>query len=297
MRGKLRQPDATVLKENPLLNYCRQEPPPSGQADLPHPTWTVKSNKRSMILWFPRPEMNKSRPVFEIEAGNRCEWKLTILVWKKMEIISPLEKGYILDYLATETNLKIKTILREYMSLLDLPGGEEWLAAYRFLSQCPRPLQDRFHSGELSAELARYLEPLPVPIREPVIKGLAEEKLYFSVQQLRQLEEGVRRLKPAEQKQAGEQMTHLLKQDVAPKKLGQNLVKKVEKTAYPTLNQKWKEFKKDLEKLELDSRLSIQPPDNFEGDYLDFSFRCHRDENLRGIIDSLEKCEELFDHV
>lgn len=287
------------IESNPLLDSCRKfKSPAENSPDFSLPPWVQYSGGEFRLLWFPRGKsIDKKQSVFLVEDSEHNWRRLTLLVWQRLETISPLEKAFLLNYFLEETDISRQKVKRNYMELLELPGAEEWLEVYQFISDFPKPLQNRVQTGDFSPRLARHLLELPDQIRGLLVDLLSEQQLYLTVQQGRKLREALRRLPDAKLEKVQGRLETDPEESIDPRQRSSTLLEFVEELAYPRLQEYRRDFEATKEKLNLDPRLRITPPNNFEGDYLDFAFRCHRDESLSGLVDSLRKCEELFKHV
>ncbi|MGM0380728.1 MAG: hypothetical protein ACQEP7_01970 [bacterium] len=277
---------------NSLLQNSRFSQP---EEDPPELYWVFESGAKNYLLWQPKNEL----PV-EFEAATRStaeepRWKLTIQLWQRYRQISPLEKAFILKHI-TES-FADKNQQNKVAECLSIPRSDEWLDCYRRLTELDSSLQEEIHDGKISPKVFRYLFQLPRTIYEPLLKDLEEEKISFTLQQSRQLAEAFRRITKRSENRWAEIRKQAYDFSNQRRQRAEKLLELVRKWAYPRLTGKIAEFEEEKNRLNLWSGLAVDPPDNFEGDSLEFNFSCGDEGTLERAVNSLEKCRSLLKFV
>jgi hypothetical protein len=272
-----------------LLETCREstEPP-----EPPVPVWVRSGAERVQPIWMP-PGWDDGETVEALVLGetSRSDWSLTLSFWNRYGGLNPVEKGKVLRELSPEGSDRARLL-----DQLDLPGAQEVIRAHRELPDLPEPLRAQVASGDVSPRLFRYFFRIPDNLRPDLMDMLNRDHRIFSVQDTRQLAEALRRLSP-EKYESFLSAIEPPEEDVHAREIGQTVLEEARKRAYPELNQRRNEFERDLEALDLDGRIDVEHPSNFEGKYLEFSFRCERDEDLEPLAEEVKKCRTLLEHV
>lgn len=277
------------ISDPSFLRECRRS---SGTGSGPQPVWILDREGTSRPVWTPV-NIHEKETVQALVIGNtsRSEPVLTLYFWNRYGGPNPVEKGRILRECSPEGSER-SHVLEE----LDLPNAGEVLEAYRQLPDLPESLREQVAAGEVSPRLFRYFYRIPELLRPDLLDFLNRDPRTFSVQDTRELAEALRRLSPDEYARFLEQIDPP-EEDVNARDIGQKVLEEARKRAYPELNRRRNDFNRDLESLDLDGRIDVNPPNNFEGNYLEFSFRCERDEDLETFAEEVRKCQKLLDHV
>ncbi len=291
------------LKTNPLLNYARQQNF-TGEKEAEQqkllPTWLVSEGTELKVLWQPRGAartIENKRPLLLVKAAHTSFVELTLNLWQQVDRISALEKGYVLDYLKNKKNFSAKELKQIASQLLQIPAAEQWLETYRSFPELPLKLQKQIQKEQISINLFYHLNDLPEELFSLVVEGLTDKKLRLTVQEARQFGTAIRRLAKDELPEIIDLTCSSLESEKQPNKRTAKLLEEVEKKAYPKLTSYRQNFAKKLTELNIDGRITVKPPQNFEGSYLDFSFRWSKEEDFEKLIRSVKKCRALFDLV
>ncbi len=277
------------LSEPPLLKNCREFSEGSSE---PIPVWIRDDADESRPIWMPDGWSDQDTvQALAIHDRSRPDWSLTLYFWNRYGGPNPVEKGRILRECSPE-----ETERSRLLDQLDLPNAREVLDAYRKFPELPETLREQVATGEVSSRLFRYFYRIPEPLQPALLDLLSAYHRTFSVQDTRQLAEALRRLAPGEYDCFLEQIEYP-QEDESARAVGQMILDEARKRAYPERNRRREKFEDDLESLNLDGRIQVEPPKNFEGNYLEFSFRCERDEDLSSLAEEVKKCQKLLKHV
>lgn len=277
------------LTEVPLLEKCRL--PSDADADL-QPVWLIESSSDPRPVWIPRGAAEgESREALIVEASGLEEWELTLTLWNRYRGPDPVEAGMVLEHLEVGPRGR-----HRLLDLLELPNADEVLDAYRQFPALPTTLRDPLRDGDLSPRLFRYLQRVPDDLEADLIDLLAVDTRVLSVQDTRRLSEALRRLPPEKYDDFREQVNYP-DEDRSPRDVGEELLESARRLAYPEVAKRRKDYEEDVTELDLDGRIDVSPPKNFEGDYLDVSLRCHRGESLEKLAEEVKKCQKLLEHV
>ncbi|MFP4687679.1 MAG: hypothetical protein ACLFN5_06185 [bacterium] len=246
-----------------------------------------KSDEEYSTLYNPQQSPAPEQDVIIVKNCSVPDWLATLLLWQRYRDISPLEKGFILNLINNEQQLP---------SLLNIPNSEDWLECYRLLPDLPGKMADRIHNLDISVKLIKHLLEIPTRLRRKLFEKIGDKKIHLTVQQARRLGEAVRSLKKLS---GGEWEEILLKSSEGSNshQAGEQLLKKIETRAYPETSATRRRFKKRLTDSGVSNKIKVSPPPNFEGDYLDFKFRWHRDVEVEKIIEQIKRCQSLLDFV
>lgn len=281
----------------PLLESCRISESPYGTKGLPQPIWLCTINDSNEPVWFTsRHRQTASDRALILENNESPRWWLTLLFWNRYDPPGPVEKGRILNYL-NERIEPAEDRWNHLYDILDLPAAEDVLEAYRWLPTLPSKLRHLLTEGEASPNLFRYLHEVPEPIRGPLVTGLKDAPNMFTVQVTRKLSEALRRVPKSKYDPFIDRLENILTDDGRPRDRGKKILEEARRLAYPDTTERENQFQQDLDDLELDGRLTVDPPKNFEGDGIKFSFECGRDEDLEKLAEEVKRCKPLFRHV
>lgn len=279
------------VEYHPLLSL-RDEG--ENKCELPEPTWVVPREEKSLVVWSADTEPTRPRePILAVREPEGSLRELVLGFWERYRGFSELETARIVEELAGDLSGEQR---RGIADRLDLPPSEPLFEALGDLGEYPRALLDRLAEGELSLRLFRYFPEVPPSLRSKLVDGLAAGTLGLSVQELRQLEEASRRLTDGQREEWCERTEELVSEE-NPREAGKRLLELTRSMAYPRTRKRRQKFQESLEELDLDGRIQITPPKNFEGDYLDVKFRCHRDEDITRIAEELKRCQSLLEHL
>lgn len=281
----------------PLLEACRVDLPGTGEESgtLPEPWWIRSGNGALRALWYPRNPTREGRvPAVFVEESDRSDRSLTLTLLRRYEVLSPLETGRLLAYLH-EKGESIEDLARNAAPRLGLPAAETWVEVYRRFPGLPEPVRDRLHRGDLQPRLVRYLLEVPSHRRAPLLEAIGDGRVDLTVQQARTLSEALRRL-PREEELRWEE-GRIPCDDEDPRATGKRWLDEARRLAFPETHRRERRFQKALDGLQLDGRIRVDPPPQFEGDYLDFHVRCGRDEDLTELAEALKSCRSLLEHV
>lgn len=289
--------EGDTVRRSRLLETCRQTE--SGEAGSPpEPAW-VRSDEGTRgyrILWSPgRSVVERENRALELRGTEDPDWLLTLRLWARYRTLSALEKADVFRYLSDQ-GVSVEEICECACPVLDLPGSPVWVRAYRGMAGLPDTIRSRLHEGELPPRLLRFLLEIPDPFRDPLIVVLEQGRIHFSVQEGRRLSEAARRL--------GEDVLsdwnralETLDPDRSPRDRGQRFLDRVEAWAFPETTGRKRRFQSELDELDLDGRLIVEPPPNFEGGHLKFRFRCDRNDDLSILAEEVKRCRNLFQYV
>lgn len=297
MKTTARDVMAAQVRPCPMLEACRLGEKEAGDdaRRLPEPWWVRPSDEGLCGLWYPRGQpRSDSVPaviVTELEDPPRL---LTLRLIARHGDLSPLETGRLLDYLHAR-GYTVEELARRAAGPLGLPAAKVWVETYRRFPDLPDPVRGRLHREELDPRLIRYLLDVPDRLREPLWDALGEGRIDLTVQQARRLSEALRRLPRA--RDADWEERRSVRSDEEPRETGERWLGEARRLAFPETDRRERAFYRDLKALDLDGRIRVDPPDRFEGDYLDFHLRCHRDQNLSDLAEALKSCQPLLEHV
>ncbi|MFB6345823.1 MAG: hypothetical protein ABEK50_08645 [bacterium] len=275
-----------------LIRNCRRS---DADSEFIEPTWVAQSDGDWIYLWSDSPPNGtQDPPLLLVEQCDRPDWETVLVLWRRYRELTPLEKGLIISYLPKET---VEANRKRLAELVDLPASGPLFEALQKIDQLPKQLQDKLHGGQFSLRLVRYLMELPDSFYEVVVEGISKKWFKLSVQEMRKLGEATRRLSDEKRKTWIKRVKNLDKADKHPREVGSTLLKLTRDLAYPRTMKRRRRFEEDLKVLEPDGRISVTPPKNFEGDYLDFKIRCRRDEDIIKLSEELKRCKKLLQHL
>lgn len=271
-----------------LLDACRN--PEDSPAKL-EPVWLRSSESGVEPVWVPPgfERTGEDHEALVIEASGQPGWVLTLTLWNRYGGPDPVETGRVLEYLDGEGDSRL-------LELLDLPNADEVLAAYRQFPDLPPPLREPLREEELSPRLFRYLQRVPDELELDLIDLLAEDTRVLSVQEMRRLSEALRRLPPDKYDDFRNGIDYP-GEDRSPRSVGDSVLERARRLAFPEVAERREAYERDRSGLDLDGRIDVEAPDNFEGDYIDVSLRCRRDEDLEKLAEEVKKCRKLLEHV
>ncbi|GEM_PF-4836636 len=291
------------LKTSPLLDYARQEKlsdEKRAEQQKLLPTWVVDEGSELKVLWQPRKFAQTSEnrgPLLLVEETQPSHIELTLELWQQVDRISALEKGYVLNFLKNKKKSTTSQLKQLASQSLQIPPAEQWIETYLAFPQLPSELQKQLQDEQISINLFYQLNDLPEELFTLLTQALAEQRLRLTVQEARQLSTAVRRLPRDELPEIIGLARSCLESKDDLKKQTEKLLNGINKRAYPELTNYRENFSKKLEELDLDGRINVKPPQNFEGDYLDFSFRWSKEEDFEKLLRAIKKCRRLFDLV
>lgn len=289
--GSISAIDTTMVR---LLEVCRDPIQETGEEKLPQPVWLSRERGEDNPVWVPNsPTQKESHPALVIDPEGTSSWVITLRIWRRYNSPNPVEKGRILNFLGKK--LKTEAQQARLRALLDLPRSEEILEAYRRLPSLPDALCQALRTERISYRLIRYLNRIPDPLDDLLLNILEDRPDLFTVQEMRQLADALRRL-PDEDYPNFRSFLETVSE--ADGELSSEMISdQAQALSYPELKRRTEAFRKEFEALGIDGRIQVEPPQNFEGDYLKFSFRCSRDEELETLAEEIKKCEKLMKHV
>ncbi len=272
-------------RHHPLLDFWR----PGVHPSTPVPWATLKGS--DSILWPPPDEPRERSSVVEV-SRDQPDWRTVIELWNHRAKMTSVESGHVLGWLRDEAPEPIGP--RESMEVIGRDPSEVWYSTLLETLELPDTLRARLDADDLSLRTIRYLRELPESWKRPIYREMAEERFRLSVQEFRQLVEASHRWTGEE-----EEWLDLFHQTTAdnPKERGKQFLERIRRRVYPTLHEQRESFEEDLRELDVSGRIRVSPPKNFEGDYLDFSLRCGRNDSLPELAEELKKCEPLLEHV
>jgi hypothetical protein len=280
-----------------LLDKCRNSSTIGEDVDLPQPVWLKKDPGDGLsVLWTPRLMSDSPMECLVID-DDRSGWLLTLAIWNRYGGPGPVETGRIINYLDEEIG-DTPRLFAQGLDILGLPNSPEILDGYRSLVGLPDPLQEELRQENLSPRLFRYLQRVPESLKSPIVELLSEHPRVFSVQEMRQLADALRRIPRSRYDRFSEQLESFRDEKDDPSEYdASTIIDFTRKLAYPEITSREDNFIEDLNSLDLDGRITVRPPKNFEGDYLEFSFRCSRGDDLEALAEEVKRCRTLLDHV
>lgn len=297
MQTSARDVVAAQVRPSPMLEACRLGKGEGGDdaRRLPEPWWVQSSGEGLHGLWYPRgkPPSESVPAVIVTDLEESARWATLRLIARHGNL-SPLETGRLLEFLH-DRGCSAEELTRRAAKHLDLPAAPVWVETYRRFPDLPDTVGQRLHREELDPRLIRYLLDVPDRLRGPLWDALGQGRIDLTVQQARRLSEALRRL--PRDRDADWEERRSLRSDEAPREAGERWLREARRLAFPETDRRERAFRRDLEGLDLDGRIRVDPPDRFEGDYLDFHLRCHRDGNLNELAEALKSCQPLLEHV
>lgn len=273
-----------------LLRECLLDKSSGG---LPEPTWVAHFGENPVTVWSGRSDSHRGpSAVLLIEEPSSPAWEVVLEFWNRYRTVTNLEKALVVSRLRSTLSEEAQ---RRMADLLDLPPSEPLLNALETVGDFPEKFRERLHEDEVSLRMVRYLNQLPDKVRGFLARGIADGRLGFSVQEIRQLEEAVRRLTDDQRDDWLDRVGKI--DEEHPRERGRTVLRKTREMAYPRTVERTERFRETLEDLDLDGRIDVSHPDNFEGDYLDFRFRCRRDDDLVKLSEELKRCKKLLQHL
>lgn len=246
----------------------------------------------SWRVWPPEGDpVSEQEP--QVLSEDSPAWVTVLEAWTHRDQIFPGEAGQILSWF--HQTKPENHHWRDVMENMGFNPSEAWYETYQELSTLPEGLRERIDQEELSVRVVRYLRELPENLKQPLYEAFDQEDFHLSVQETRQLVETGHRLDPDDYDVWIETLAELTAED--PRSRGQRFLQRMRNQAFPALQKKQQAFDQDLNQLELSGSIEVRPPKNFEGDYLDFSIRCHRDQDLNALAEELKQCQPLLNHV
>jgi hypothetical protein len=279
-----------------LLERCRNPSEPADQEVLPQPVWLKKiSSDDFQVLWTP-PGMSGSVHECIVVDDDRPDWLLTLKLWNRYGGPGPVETGQIICFIDDKLSDSPRMVSRA-LEVLDLPNSSEVLDGFRSLVNLPEFLRFQLRDGNLSPRLFRYLQRVPDPLRPSIIDLLSEHPRVFSVQEMRQVADAIRRIPESNYDQFRELLESVPYNNDQDSVESSAIIDFTRELAYPEITSRENDFAREMNSLNLDGRITVKPPKNFEGAYLEFSFRCARDEDLEALAEEVKKCRTLLKHV
>jgi hypothetical protein len=283
---------------SPLLRHRRDDA--DRTEEPPRPAWAMGDGNDYLILWHPRDVASgSSHPGMLIREADWAPWQLTLALWRRNESLSPLEAGLVLGDLL-DRGVDRDELLVAMDDFLGLPRSGEWLRCYTGFRDLPESTRRALHEGEVDPRHVRFINQCPEPLQPLLHQLMGEGRLSLSVQETRRLMEATRRLDDEERQRITSELREKLeaKQDPDhPRQVGRAFLEDVTRQAYPRTTERRESFEETLEELDLEGSIHVQPPDNFEGDYIDFRIRCYRDDDLDDLGEALKECQPLLEYV
>lgn len=263
----------------------------------PAPWWIREAESGSgfRLLWNPRGEDPRTSVAAVIPRdSDRPDWWITLALESRRSTMTPWETARALCSFRNR-GWDVSKITDRVAPLLDLPESQTWVEVYLDFTDLPDAVTRRLHRGDVGPRMLRYLMEAPGSVRAPLFDAVGDGRVDWTVQQGRVLAEALRRLSDEERTAWVDHLRTVSGEN--PRERGAALLDEARRRAYPETTRREDAFRGSLRDLDLDGRIDVVPPDNFEGDYLDFRIRCRRSDDLTELAEELKTCQPLLEHV
>ncbi|MFB6355827.1 MAG: hypothetical protein ABEJ65_04860 [bacterium] len=292
--------DFSEIKPNKLIDHCRLSDLPGShvETEVTMPVWAVSESDFIREVWSPRGTLPSDSPLVLLQADSEIPNEFrTLKLWTQVGSISDLEKGLVLNYLEEKLDYNQQEIFNNVLEILEIPRSEVWYETFTFMVKLPERLRKRVHENGISRSFVRYLKDVKSPLKKELIDHITEGTLTVSTQQMRQISEATRRIDDDNLSRCIDDLKSIVQSSNNARKSGERVLNYLREKAFPRLMERRQNFKKELEKLDINGRITIDPPENFEGDYLDVSLRCKRDDDLESLSEAVRTCKPLLKYV